>query len=219
MVRRGTLARTTVQVGAAKVVSACTAPTARRSWTTPTVVLTAMTRRITAQSVKSPVTAVSTAAASKTRIIVSRSSATTERTSERGGSVGTVLSPTRARRRTASSSVRPLAGSTANARATAGVSHANASTHGGPSRASWVGAVMVRSPRRSVHRCRAGVGDPLVRAEAQVVDDGDHAFDPLDEAHRHLGVQARVELAGDRDHAAVDLEKDTGGVGAEVVEQ
>jgi hypothetical protein len=65
---------------------------------------------------------------------------------------------------------------------------------------------MVRSLRRSVHRCRAGVGDPFVGAEAQVVDDGDHAFDPLDEAHRHLGVQAGVELTGERDHSAVDLD-------------
>ena len=59
------------------------------------------------------------------------------------------------------------------------------------------------------------IGGPLVRAEAQVVDDGDHAFDPLDEAHRHLGVQAGVELAGERDHAAVDLDQYAGRVGQE----
>jgi hypothetical protein len=49
------------------------APIARRSWSTPTAVLTQTTRRMTPASARSPVTTVSAPAASKTRIIASRS--------------------------------------------------------------------------------------------------------------------------------------------------
>ena len=47
----------------------------------------------------------------------------------------------------------------------------------------------------------------------QVVDDGGDALDALGEADRHLRVHAGVELAGQRDHTARDLDLYGGGIG------
>ena len=66
--RRPGPARTTRAFGATRVVSARTSRIALRSWRTPSVVLTVMTSTITAQSTKSPMSAVSTAAPISTRI-------------------------------------------------------------------------------------------------------------------------------------------------------
>ena len=74
--------RTTRAFGATRVVSARTALIALRSWRTPSVVLTVMTSTITAQSTRSPVSAVSTAAPISTRIKMSVSWASTERSSD-----------------------------------------------------------------------------------------------------------------------------------------
>jgi hypothetical protein len=53
----------------------------------------------------------------------------------------------------------------------------------------------------------------------QVVDDGGDALDALGEADRHLRVHAGVELAGQRDHTARDLDLYGGGIGQQDVAQ
>ena len=124
--------RSTRALGATRVVRARTSRMARRSWTTPRVVLTAITSTMTAQSMRSPVTAVRTAAPSSTRIKVSVSWASTERTSDSGRRWVTSFGPSAASRAAAASSVRPPSGSTSRPRATSAGERLHGAVRGGP---------------------------------------------------------------------------------------
>lgn len=117
--------RSTRTAGAEAARSAAIAPMARRSCATPTTVLTSTTSRITAQSDRSPVAAVSTAAASRTSTKVSRSWAPIEPASDRVRSAGRSLGPAAARRRSTSSADRPTCGSTPSSSATSAADRAH----------------------------------------------------------------------------------------------